>query len=73
MGFGFPLAGEGEEIRGRFLADPPSDASDPFVGVDRMVFSPNGLKAISLTIAPAETEVSKYGFEGNYEFHCLQK
>jgi hypothetical protein len=33
-GFGFGLAGEGEDIRGRFLADAPSEASDPFVGVD---------------------------------------
>lgn len=59
MGFGFGFSGEGEDIRDRFFGDPPSDALDPFVGVDRRVFSPKGLKAISLTIAPAETEVSK--------------
>jgi hypothetical protein len=52
-GFGFGLAGEGEDIRGRFFADAPSDASDPFVEVDGMVFSPKGLKVISLTIASA--------------------
>jgi len=51
-GFVFPLAGEGEDIRDRFLVDPPSDASDPFVGVEGMVFSAN-LKLISLTIAQA--------------------
>jgi hypothetical protein len=59
-GFDFPLAGEGEHIRDRFLADPPSDASDPFVGVDGMVFSAKGLKLMSLTISQAGTEVSKY-------------
>jgi hypothetical protein len=39
LGFGFPLVGEGEHIRDRFLVDPPSDALDPFVGVARTVFS----------------------------------
>jgi hypothetical protein len=46
LGFGFPLAGEGEHIRDRFLVDSPSDASGPFVGVARTVFS-NGLKLMS--------------------------
>jgi hypothetical protein len=58
---GFALTGDREDIRGRFFPQPISDALDPFVGVDGMViFSPKGLKVISLTIAPAEIEVSQY-------------
>jgi hypothetical protein len=40
MGFGFGLAGEGEDIRGRVFAKVPSDASDPIVGVVGWCFPP---------------------------------
>ena len=51
--FGSLFAREGEDIRDRFLPDPPSDiAPDPLEGVDGMIFSSN-LKLISLTIVQA--------------------
>ena len=68
--FGFIFAREGEDMRDRFYPDPPSGASDPFVGVDRVIFSAN-LKLISLTIAQASI-VSKVKFQRSYEIHYLQ-
>ena len=53
IAFGFLFAGEGEDIRDRFLVDLPSDvAPDPLEGVEGIIFSSN-LKPMSLTIAHA--------------------